>query len=81
MFYTYILKGQNEFYYCGITKNIDKRIIQHNRKESVSTRAYAPFTILVIRSFESRSESRILEKIIKNTGVKKWYNKNYLFSK
>ena len=77
--YTYILKGEKDFYYCGITNDIHKRYKQHNTGKSISTKKYLPYSIKFLRRFSTRSLARVLEVTIKNTGVKKWYDKNILF--
>jgi putative endonuclease len=78
---TYILKGRKDFYYCGITKNIAKRIIQHNCGMNKSTRNYRPLVIIFTRNFTNRMQARLLEEKIKNEGVKKWYHRNVIFGK
>lgn len=77
--YTYILKGVNDFYYCGITSKIDERYRQHNTGQSKSTKRNLPYSIKFLRAYPSRIEARRMEVRIKNTGVKKWYHKNILY--
>jgi len=77
--YTYILQGQKDFFYCGITKDIHIRYCQHNTGKSNSTKNYLPYSIKFLKRFSTRSLAHQLEVTIKNTGVKKWYDKNILF--
>lgn len=72
----YILKGSDNYYYCGITNNIARRIAQHNTGMSKSTNKHRPLVIIFTGLFTNHMQARIMEKIIKNTGVQKWYNKN-----
>jgi putative endonuclease len=77
--YLYIIKGINEFYYCGITKNISRRIIQHNLGMSNSTKNNRPFVIIYLKTYTNSLQARITEKKIKSQGVFKWYLKNIKF--
>ena len=74
--YTYILKGKDGFFYCGIAKNITVRLQQHNKGFSRSTNKHRPLTIQFIHESETRKEAHALELIIKNQGVKRWYRKH-----
>lgn len=75
MAYLYIIKGVQEFYYCGITQDIYKRYRAHNTGQGKSTRRNSPYVIKYLFEIESMSRARILEKIIKNQGVRKWLYK------
>lgn len=76
----YIIRGERDFHYCGITTQIEKRIEQHNSGKGISTRKNVPYVILYTEIFESMKLARIREKQIKNYGVKRWYLKNIVFS-
>lgn len=78
-FYTYIIKGLNEFFYCGITNNIHRRYNEHNTGQSKSTIKNLPYALKFLRQFNTRKEARKLEVKIKTTGVYKWYCKNIIF--
>jgi predicted GIY-YIG superfamily endonuclease len=75
MVYTYILRGVDEWYYCGIAKDVTVRLQQHNNGLSTSTRHHRPLTLQFIHQSNTRAEARSLEVLIKNTGVKRWYRK------
>lgn len=79
MSYCYILKGEKDFYYCGITRDIVRRLQQHNTGKSKSTRVHLPLIIKFLQEYNDMKEARRKEIIIKNQGVKKWYQKNILF--
>ena len=76
MYYTYVLKSlvKNRFY-VGITNDITRRLIEHNKKKTKSTRFYAPWELLLFEKFESRFEARVREKYLKS-GIGKEYIKN-----
>jgi len=75
-FYTYIIKGTKDFHYCGITKDIGIRIMQHNEGKNISTRSNRPYTIAHVIEFPTRQQARKMEVMIKNVGVKKYFIKN-----
>ena len=79
MIVTYIIKGAGDYYYCGITKDIARRLHAHNTGRAHSTTYKRPFYLQFIQKFPNRMEARILEEQIKNQGVKNWYNKNVKF--
>jgi len=79
MFFCYILRGQKDFHYCGITGHIAKRIKRHNAGKSKSTRKHIPLVIIHTAIFSSMASARIKEVQIKNQGVKRWYLKHVRF--
>ena len=72
-YYVYIIRGVDDYYYCGLTGQIEKRLLQHQRGESRSTRKHKPFTIVYLKKVFSRKEARYYEKGIKAYGVKRYY--------
>jgi putative endonuclease len=75
MFFVYAISSTIRSYiYVGLTDNPDRRIGQHNSGYEKTTRAYAPFSILLIESFPTRIEARVREKYLKS-GVGKEFLK------
>lgn len=72
----YILHLSNHTHYCGITKNISRRIIQHNCGMSKSTRRHRPVSIKYLKEVSSMMEARLIEKKIKGQGVTRWLHRN-----
>lgn len=56
-------------HYTGITKNIDNRLLQHNKGYSISTRNHLPVTLIHAEVFQLRKEARKREVYIKNYGA------------
>jgi putative endonuclease len=76
-FFVYsICSAERNYIYVGLTDNPERRIGQHNAGYEKTTRAYAPFSILLIESFPTRLEARALEKYLKS-GVGKEYLKGF----
>ena len=76
--YTYILKLSNNKFYTGITNSITRRIIEHLRGRSKSTKYNLPFQLIFLVSVHSRKEARKLEVYIKNKGAYKYMTLNRL---
>jgi putative endonuclease len=72
----YILGLRDKTHYCGITRNITKRIIQHNVGMNKSTRYKRPIVLKYLQEYSSMFEARIQERKIKSQGVSRWLYKN-----
>jgi len=70
----YILKLANHSYYTGISKQLDKRINQHERGLSKSTKQHLPCQLIYFAECEGYSNARSLEKLIKNRGASRYLN-------
>ena len=77
----YILKLANNTYYTGMTKDLDKRINQHSSGQSRSTRHHLPLELEYFAECEGYKKARIVEKIIKNTGAKRYLDNMKFASK
>ncbi len=73
MYYLYIIKSQkSEWYYVGITSDINKRVELHNQGKVRSTKSKRTYKLVLIETYENRTEARIRELEIKgNWQVKK----------
>jgi len=77
MYYTYILYSSkiNKFY-SGQTKDLAKRLEEHNRGKTTFMATGAPWVIVFSREFDSRSEAVKLERFIKSRGASRFLNDN-----
>jgi len=76
MFFVYAIKSISRNYiYVGLTNDIERRLAEHNKKENRSTKAYAPFELILKESFEKRVEAREREKYLKS-GIGKEFLKS-----
>jgi len=63
----YILKCSNGAYYCGVAKDLEKRLDVHRSgKGSKYVRANMPFEVVYTRIFENKVEAMKEEARIKN---------------
>jgi putative endonuclease len=77
MFYTYVLRSlKDKHLYVGYTKDIQKRLSEHNSGLTKSTKSRLPFELLFFEEFQSRSEAMLRERFLK-TGK----GKEYIYSK
>lgn len=75
-FFVYVIKSQSRNYiYVGITNSFDRRLNEHNTGRNKTTRAYAPFKMLLVESYDSRQEARDREKYLKSGSGKEWLKK------
>jgi putative endonuclease len=69
MFYTYILKskGYDELY-IGSTKDLKKRVAEHNKDVVLSTKRKGPYKLLYYEAYLSESDARRRESMLKLRG-------------
>jgi putative endonuclease len=78
MFYTYILKSKKDGkFYTGSTRDLRKRLDQHNTGKSLHTKGRGPFEIIYYEACLSEEKAQMREKYLK-TGMGKRYLKNRL---
>ena len=78
MFYTYILKSKKDGnIYTGSTKDLRKRLQQHNNGKSTYTKGRGPFEIIYYEACLDEKKARSRELFLK-TGMGKRYLKNRL---
>jgi predicted GIY-YIG superfamily endonuclease len=71
--YVYILEMNNSKYYVGSTKNIENRLIEHQRWESKSTRNKLPIKLLYYKKYVN-----LIEAIHMETKLKKWKSRKMI---
>ncbi len=59
MYIVYVLKSEkNGRFYKGLTKDLEQRVIQHNKGQNRSTKGFGPWKLVYKESFEIRIEAR-----------------------
>ena len=70
--YTYILRCADGTYYCGWTKNLDRRLKAHNEgKGAKYTRSRRPVALVYYEAFSTKEEAMRREYEIKQLPRKK----------
>lgn len=65
-YYVYIIYSQSgDCYYRGFSENPEKRLLQHNNKESRYTSKHCDWTLTYLERFETKREALIREKGLK----------------
>ena len=66
--YVYVLRSINfDFIYVGFTTNLKKRFGDHNNKEELSTKAYAPFELIHYEAYRNKKDAKRRENYFKTT--------------
>ncbi|HEY9165067.1 MAG TPA: GIY-YIG nuclease family protein [Candidatus Kryptonia bacterium] len=67
MFYTYIILSlKTGRYYVGSASNLERRVDQHNRGKTTSTRTGIPWKLAYSEEFDSRKKAVERERYIKS---------------
>ncbi len=64
--YVYILLTKNNHYYIGSTKDINKRLIQHQRWDVTTTNRLSPVTLIFSRQYTNIEDAKNIESWLKN---------------
>jgi len=74
MFVVYVLKSAagNRFY-VGVTKDLARRLAEHNGGKNQSTKSHKPWRVVFTETFNTLSEARRKEALIKS-----WKNPEYI---
>lgn len=82
--FVYILRCADETLYTGITTDVERRLIEHNAKKSITkyTRVRQPVTMVYKESSDSRSSAgkrevfiKSLTRVQKQALIKEQFNK------
>jgi len=69
--YVYVLKSlKDSKYYIGFTKNLKRRLLEHNKGKVKSTRIRVPFKLLCYEAYPNRKIARAREKFLKSNDGK-----------
>ncbi len=72
MHFLYVLKSKSHNRtYIGIAADVDKRLSEHNRGRVRSTKFYAPYKLIHLEKFATKTEARRRELELKNNTSKK----------
>ena len=62
----YILLCSNSRFYIGSTNDLERRIREHNRGKTASTKHILPVQLVFRQEFESLTKARQIERKLKN---------------
>lgn len=71
MYYVYILKWKR--YYCWYTNDIKRRLQEHRRGKTITTRILKTYTLIGYYVVETKENALELERKIKDSGhIERW---------
>lgn len=75
-YYVYILVSlKSGIRYVGMTEDVDKRLVQHNKGKSKFTKGHIPWELKHFEEFETRLKAREREKYLKSGVGREYLNK------
>lgn len=78
MFYIYVLRSRkNGRFYIGLTKNLKKRLAEHNRGRSKATRYIRPLELIYKERYSTRSDAAKREKFLKMGQGRAWLREKF----
>jgi putative endonuclease len=67
-YYVYVLKSlEKDFLYVGFTHDLKNRLNEHNNKENLSTKHYAPFELIHYEAYRNEKDAKRREEYFKTT--------------
>ncbi|MCA6377011.1 MAG: GIY-YIG nuclease family protein [Cytophagales bacterium] len=79
MYYVYVLRSVDfGRFYVGLSDNVERRLNEHNKGKTSSTRFYAPWELVFVENFETRVQAREREKYLKGGSGKEFIKRYYL---
>ena len=67
MWFAYALKSKKDGgLYIGMSSDLERRLLEHNRGYNRSTKSRAPFSLIYSQEYSSRTEARRREKYLKS---------------
>ncbi len=73
MFYVYVIHSKKDGrLYVGMTIDVKKRLNEHNKGKTKSTKGYRPWELIKVEEFDTRLDARKREKYLKGGSGKEW---------
>jgi putative endonuclease len=74
MFYVYLIQSEvDSSFYIGYTSNLELRIKQHNKGESIYSRRKKPWKLVYSEELENKTSALKREKFLKKQKNKDFY--------
>jgi putative endonuclease len=71
----YVLKGENDKRYIGITNDLSRRMKEHRSKRSKGSQVLGQFVVFLTEDYADYKSARIREKFLKSGQGREWLNK------
>lgn len=67
MYFVYIIKSlSTNYYYKGLTNNLNRRLKEHDNKKTSSNRSYGPWKLIHVEICDNLTHARSIEKFFKS---------------
>ncbi len=78
-YYVYLIRSilNPDKKYIGYTKNIEKRITDHNSGYSTYTNKFKPWELISYHAFSNKEKAQLFEKYLKTGSGKAFANKRF----
>jgi putative endonuclease len=78
-YFIYAIKSRvDNRLYIGFTKDLERRIMEHNQGKTKSTKGFRPWDLIYNESAQTRLEARKREKYLKSGCGKEFLKNKYL---
>jgi putative endonuclease len=77
--YVYILisEANDELHYNGVTRDLNARLVEHNRGKCPHTAKHKPWRIQTAIAFESEAKARAFEKYLKTGSGREFARRHF----
>jgi putative endonuclease len=75
MFTVYVLKDKNNNFYKGMTNNLTRRLAEHKRGKTQTTRKMEEFTVVYTEEYNTMVEARKRELYLKSAAGRRFLKK------
>ena len=75
-FTVYILKDQDGKFYKGLTNNLNRRIIEHRNKKTITTAKMKNLTVAYTEEFDNLEDARKRELYFKSAAGRRFLKNN-----
>ena len=72
-----ISRGNEAIHYTGVTRDLDQRLLEHNRGSCPQTSQYRPWRIETAIAFRSESKARGFEKYLKSGSGREFARRHF----
>lgn len=77
MYFTYVLYSDScNRYYVGISADVEKRLVGHNKGNTKSTKPFVPWRLVHVEEYDNRILARDREKYLKSAAGRRWRKEN-----
>ncbi|PIR53515.1 excinuclease ABC subunit C [Candidatus Peregrinibacteria bacterium CG10_big_fil_rev_8_21_14_0_10_49_10] len=79
MYYVYILESEKntKHWYVGVTRDLNRRLNEHNAGDSIHTNKFKPWKIKNYTAFNSQKKAEAFERYLKSNSGRVFSKRHY----